>query len=137
MAPVFLAADEPIDENSMVIELKNIPELTHDDPTRQNYAPRTSWGRPQKKFCARPRMVLYVTPRDVPYRRPEDVLYWSLQAVWSLQTSWGLPSVTSWAPSHIVLYLVLTSMNVILLKWSPQHSRLTKPKQGIWITRRK
>ena len=87
MAPVFLAADEQTDENLMVIELKNIPELTHDDPNRQNYVPRTSWGRPQKTFCGRPHMVLYVTPRDVPYRRPEYVLYWSLQVVDVLRTS--------------------------------------------------
>ena len=52
-------------------------------PTRQNYVPRTSWGRPQNRY--------------------------------------------------VLMYFVLASINVILLKWPPQQSRLTMRKNGIWV----
>ena len=85
----------------------------------------TSWGPLLQTLWGRSHTVLYLTPKGVLYRHPEDVLktflYGSISK--AKKRSRGTAFCT-WSYS---------SINVILLKWSPQHSSLTIRNEGTWI----
>ena len=87
-------------------------------------------------FCRRYEAahMVYQRPEDTPQRRPEDVLNMSLYD--SISKGEKRPRDKYFVPrdKDLVLHLVLASINVIILKWIPQHSGLRIRKEGIWIT---
>ena len=76
--------------------------------------------------------MVYQRPEDAPQRRPEDVLNMSLFG--SISKGEKRPRDKYFVPrdKDLVLPLVIASINVILLKWLPQHSGLRIRKEGIW-----